>query len=79
MQKIGTLIFSDKSKADNFLRTIRIHVLKVNIVNTINDKYEFKVHCKDFTPTFIFKNNFFISSNTIKPIFKRFLHRAHTI
>ena len=44
MQKIGTLIFSDKSKADNFLRTIRIHVLKVNIVNTINDKYEFKVH-----------------------------------
>ena len=48
MQKIGTLIFSDKSKADNFLRTIRIHVLKVNIVNTINDKYEFKVHRKDF-------------------------------
>ena len=48
MQKTGTLIFSDKSKADNFLHTIRIHVLKVNIVNTINDKYEFKVHRKDF-------------------------------
>ena len=48
MQKIDTLIFSEKSKAENFLGTIRIHVLEVNIVNTINDKYEFKVHRKDF-------------------------------
>ena len=48
MQKIDTLIFSDKSKADNFFGTIHIHVLKVNVINTVNDKYEFKVHRKDF-------------------------------
>ena len=34
---------------------------------------------KASSPTFIFKNNFFISRNTIKRIFKRFLHSAYTI
>ena len=54
--------------------------LDINITNnTINKKYEFKVHQKDAILILHIKQNWCIYPSITKRIFKGSLHRAHTI
>ena len=47
--------------------------------NTINSKYEFKVHRKKAITNINIKPTSYIDPNTMKRVFKGFLHRAHSI
>ena len=49
------------------------------MTNTINNKYEFKVHCKKAITNIHLKPTSCIDPNTIKSVFKSFLHTAHSI
>ena len=64
-----TIEYENENKSFNFL--------DINITNTINSKYEFKVHRKKPLPTNI-KPTSCIDPN-IKSVFKGFLHRVQSI
>ena len=51
----------------------------MNITNTINNKYEFKVHSKKAITNIHTKPTSCIDPNIIKSVFKGFLHRSHSI
>ena len=53
--------------------------MDINITNTINNKYEFKVHRKNAITNIHIKPTSCIDPNIIKSIFKGFPHRAHLI
>ena len=53
--------------------------LDININNTINNKYEFKVHRKKAITNIYIKPTSCIDPNTIKNVFKSFLHKVHWI
>ena len=53
--------------------------LYINITNTSNNKYEFKVHYKKAITNIHIKATSCIDPNIIKSVFKGFLHRAHSI
>ena len=53
--------------------------MNINITNTINNKYEFKVHRKKAITNIHIKPTSSIDPNIIKSVFKGFLHRAHSI
>ena len=56
-----------------------LNFLDINITNTINDKYDFKVHRKKAITNTHIKSTSSINPNIIKSVFKGFLHRAHSI
>ena len=56
-----------------------LNFLDINITNTINNKYEFKVHRKKAITNIHIKATSCINRNIIKCVFKGFLHRAHSI
>ena len=56
-----------------------LNFLEINISNTINNKYEFKVHRKTAITNIHIKPTSCIDPNTIKSKFKGFLHREHWI
>ena len=56
-----------------------LNFLEINISNTINNKYEFKVHLKTAITNIHIKPTSCIDPNTIKSKFKGFLHREHWI
>ena len=56
-----------------------LNFLDINITNTINNKYEFKVHRKKAITNIHIKPTSCIDPNIIKYIFKGFLHRAYSI
>ena len=56
-----------------------LNFLDINITNTINNKYEFKVHRKKAITNIHIKPTSCIDPNIIKSVFKGFLHRAHSI
>ena len=56
-----------------------LNFLEINISNTINNKYEFKVHRKKAITNIHIKPTSCIDPNTIKSKFKGFLHREHWI
>ena len=64
-----TIEYENANKSLNFL--------DINITNTINNKYEFKVHQKKAITNIHIKPTSCINPNIIKSIFKGFLHRAH--
>ena len=66
-----TIEYENGNKSLNFL--------DINITNTINNKYEFKVHLKKAITNIHIKPTSCIDSNIIKSVFKGFLHRAHSI
>ena len=53
--------------------------MDINITNTINKKYKFKMHCKKDITNILIKPTLCIDPNTIKSVFKGLLHRAHSI
>ena len=53
--------------------------MDINITNTINNKYKFKVHRKEAITNIHIKPTSSIDPSIIKSVFKGFLHRAHTI
>ena len=63
--------YENKNKSLNFL--------DINITNTINNKYEFKVHRKKAITNIHIKPSSCIDPNIIKSVFNGFLHRAHSI
>ena len=56
-----------------------LNFLDINITNTINNKYEFKVHRKKAITNIHIKPTSCIDPNITKSVFKGFLHRAHSI
>ena len=56
-----------------------LNFLEINISNTINNKYEFKVHRKTAITNIHIKPTSCIDPNTIKSKFKGLLHREHWI
>ena len=56
-----------------------LNLLDINITNTINNKYESKVHRKKSITNIQIKPTSCINPKTIKNVFKGFLHRAHSI
>ena len=56
-----------------------LNFLDINITKTINSKYEFKVHRRKAITNIYIKPTSCIEPNTIKSVFKGFLHRAHSI
>ena len=66
-----TIEYENENRSLNFL--------DINITNTINNKYEFKVHRKNVITNIHFKPTSCINPNIIKSVFKGFLHRAHSI
>ena len=65
-----TIGYENRNKSLNFF--------DINITNTINNKYEFKVHHKKAITNIHIKLTC-IDPNTIKSVFKGFIHRAHSI
>ena len=55
-----------------------LNFLDINITNTINNKYEFKVHHKKAITNIHIKPTSCIDPNIIKSVFKGFLHRVHS-
>ena len=53
--------------------------LDINITNTINNTYEFKVHHKKTITNMPIKPTSCIDPNIIKSVFKGFFYRAHSI
>ena len=53
--------------------------MNINITNTINNKYELKVHRKNAITNIHIKPTSYINPSIIKSVFKGFLHRAHSI
>ena len=51
----------------------------MNITNTVNTKYEFKVHRKKVITNIHIRTTSCIDPNIIKSVFKGFLHKAHSI
>ena len=66
-----TIEYENENKSLNFL--------DINITNTINNKYEFKVHRKKAITNIHIKPTSCIGPNIIKNVFKGFLHWAHSI
>ena len=66
-----TIEYENDNKSLNFL--------DISITNTINNKYEFKVHRKNAITNIHIKPTSCIDPNIIKSVFKGFLHRAHSI
>ena len=66
-----TIEYENENKSLNFL--------DINITNTINNKYEFKVHRKNAITNIHIKPTSCIDPNIIKSVFKDFLHRVHSI
>ena len=66
-----TIEYENGNKSLNFL--------DINISNTINNKYEFKVHRKKAITNIHIKPTSCIDPNIIKSVFKGFLRRAHSI
>ena len=66
-----TIEYENGNKSLNFL--------DINIINTINNKYEFEVHRKKAITNIHIKPTSCIDPNIIKSVFKGFLHRAHSI
>ena len=66
-----TIEYENENKSLNFL--------DINITNTINNKYEFKVHRKKAITNIHIKPTSCIDPNIIKSVFKGFLYRAHSI
>ena len=66
-----TIEYENENKSLNFL--------DINITNTINNKYEFKVHRKKAITNIHIKPTSCIDPNIIKSVFQGFLHRAHLI
>ena len=64
-----TIEYENKNKSLNFV--------DINITSTINNKYEFKAHCKKAITNIHIKPTSCIDPNIIKSVFKGFLHRAH--
>ena len=58
---------------------INLNFLDINITNTINKKYKFKMHCKKAITNIHIKPKLCIDPNIIKSVFKGLLHRAHSI
>ena len=56
-----------------------LNFLDINITNTINNKYEFKVHRKNAITNIHIKPTSCIDPNIIKSVFKGFLQRAYSI
>ena len=56
-----------------------LNFLDINITNTSNNKYEFKVHRKNAITNKHIKPTSCINPSIIKSVFKGFLHRAHSI
>ena len=56
-----------------------LNFLDINITNTINNKYEFKLHRKKAITNIHIKPTSCIDPNIIKSVFKGFLHRTHSI
>ena len=56
-----------------------LNFLDINITNTINNKYQFKVNRKKAITNIRIKPTLCIDPNIIKSVFKGFLHRAHSI
>ena len=56
-----------------------LNCLDINITNTINNKYEFKVHRTKAITNIHIKQTSRIDPSIIKSVFKGFLHRAHSI
>ena len=56
-----------------------LNFLDININNTINNKYVFKVHRQKAITNIHIKPTSCIDPNIIKSVFKGFLHRAHLI
>ena len=65
-----TIEYENENKSLSFLN--------INITNTINNKYEFKVHRKKAINIHIKQTSCF-NRNIIKSVFKSFLHRAYSI
>ena len=61
------------------MKTESLNFLDVNITNTINNIYGFKVHRKKAITNIHIKPTSYIDPNIIKSVFKGFLHRAHSI
>ena len=53
--------------------------MDINTTNTINNKYELKVHRKNAITNIHIKPTSYINPSIIKSVFKGFLHRAHSI
>ena len=66
-----TIEYENGNKSLNFL--------DINITNTINNKYKFKMQRKKAITNIHIKPTSCIDPNIIKSIFKGFLHRAHSI
>ena len=66
-----TIEYENENKSLNFL--------DINITNTINNKYEFKVHRKKAITNIHIKQTSRFNPNIIKSVFKSFLHRAYPI
>ena len=66
-----TIEYDNGNKSLNFL--------DINIANTINNKYEFKVHRKNAITNIHIKPTSCIDPKIIKRVFKSFLHRVHSI
>ena len=66
-----TIEYENGNKSLNFL--------DINITNTINNKYEFKVHRKKAITNIHVKPASCIDSNIIKSVFKGFLDRTQSI
>ena len=58
---------------------INLNFVDINITNTINKKYKFKMHCKKAITNIHIKPKLCIDPNIIKSVFKGLLHRAHSI
>ena len=58
---------------------INLNFVDINITNTINKKYKFKMHCKKDITNIHIKPTLCIDPNTIRSVFKGLLHRAHSI
>ena len=56
-----------------------LNILDSSITNSINDKYEFKVHRKDLITNIYVKQTTCMSPDTIKSIYEVFLQYAQTI
>ena len=65
-----TIEYENGNKSLNFL--------DIDITNTINVRYKFKVHRKKAIPNILIKQTSCIDPNTIKSVFKGFLHRTHS-
>ena len=66
-----TIVYENGNKSLNFL--------DINIIDTINNKYEFKVNRKKTINNTHIKPTSCIDSNITKSVFKCFLHRPHSI